>query len=197
MHYWSMSKTFNVRLTVLLCAGNALLPLLASARDLQTAEFQVTGVLLESACYLAPDSAYQAIALGALDTRTLARLGERGAAVPLRLKLEGCVRSEGGRRDEQTGTLSWSAIEPVATVTFSAVADSDTPELIKVAGAAGFGLRLLNVHGQDVRLGNSAPAWFVSPGASQLTFYLRPERTSAALQPGAFRASLWVNLTYD
>ena len=63
------------------------------------------------------------------------------------------MRSDGGRHDEQQGSLVWSAIEPVAAVTFQAVADADTPTLIKVVGAQGFGLRLLDVQGNDVRLG--------------------------------------------
>lgn len=163
----------------------------------QTAEFQVTGTLLESACYLDPSSAYQTLALGDLSTARLTRMGDQGTPVALHLKLQGCVRSEGGRRDDQRGTLVWSAIEPVATLAFNAVADADTPDLIKVVGAEGFGLRVLDVQGNDVRLGRTAPAWFVSPGDSQLTYYIRPERTVAPLRPGAFRASLNVNLAYD
>ncbi|MCK3843748.1 fimbrial protein [Pseudomonas sp. W15Feb34] len=163
----------------------------------QTAEFQVTGTLLESACYLDPSSAYQTLALGDLSTAHLSRIGDQGTPVALHLKLQGCVRSDGGRRDDQQGTLVWSAIEPVATLVFNSVTDADTPELIKVVGAEGFGLRVLDVQGNDVRLGRSAPAWFVSPGDSQLTYYIRPERTAATLRPGAFRASLNVYLTYD
>ncbi|MFY9960763.1 fimbrial protein [Pseudomonas sp.] len=163
----------------------------------QTAEVQVTGTLLESACYLDPRSTYQTLALGDLSTARLLHVGDQGTPVALHLKLHGCVRSDGGRRDSQHGTLIWSAIEPVLALTFNAVADADSPELIKVAGAEGFGLRLLDVQGRDVRLGRTAPAWFVSPGDNQLTYYIRPERTAAPLRPGAFRASLNVNLAYD
>lgn len=163
----------------------------------QRAEFQVTGTLFESACYLDPSSAYQTLYLGDLNTARLLRVGDQGAPVALQLKLQGCVRSDGGRRDSQHGTLVWSAIEPVAALTFRAVADADSPELIKVVGAEGFGLRVLDVQGQDVRLGRTAPAWFVSPGTNQLTYYIRAERTAAPLRPGPFRASLNVSLAYD
>ncbi|MGY1449358.1 fimbrial protein [Pseudomonas chlororaphis] len=168
-----------------------------AASPARSAEFQVTGTLLESACYLDPSSAYQSLSLGELSTTRLSHMGDQGTPVALHLKLQGCVRSDGGRHDEQQGALVWSAIEPVAAVTFKAVADTDTPGLIKVIGAEGFGLRLLDVQGNDVRLGRTAPAWFVSPGDSQLTYYIRPERTTAPLRPGAFRASLNVNLAYD
>lgn len=185
------------RLAALLCCASVSTSVLAAGNDMQTAEFQVIGSLLESACYLDTSSGHQALDLGDLSTANLAQIGDQGRPVTLQLKLQGCVRSEGGRRDERLGTLLWSASEPVATLTFSAVTDPDTPELIKVAGASGFGLRVQDVRGRDLYLGQTAPVWFVSPGDSQLTYYIRPERTTAALRPGAFRASLNVNLTYD
>ncbi|MGO0705722.1 fimbrial protein [Pseudomonas sp. B16120] len=182
-------------LGVLLCGAS----ILAQAADglAQTAEIQVTGTLLESACYLDPVSAYQTLQMGDLSTVRMARIGDQGAPLALQLKLQGCMRSEGGRRDQAHGVLVWSAIEPVATLTFSAVADADSPELIKVSGAEGFGLRLLDVQGNDVHLGREAPAWFVSPGDNHLTYYIRPQRTAAPLRPGSFHASLNVNLAYD
>ncbi|AIL61832.1 fimbrial protein [Pseudomonas alkylphenolica] len=184
-------------LAVLLCSASVSTLSHAAGSPVQSAEFQVTGTLLESACYLDLSSAYQTLSLGELSTARLSRMGDQGTPVALHLKLQGCVRSDGGRRDEQQGTLVWSAIEPVAALAFNAVADADTPDLIKVVGAEGFGLRLVDVQGNNVRLGRIAPAWFVSPGNSQLTYYIRPERTSAPLRPGAFRASLNVNLAYD
>lgn len=169
-----------------------------AASDLaQTAEVHVTGTLLESPCYLDPASTYQTLSLGDLTTARLVRLGDQGKPVALHFKLRGCIRSNGGRQNDQQGTFIWSAIEPVATLAFTAVTDADTPELIRVIGAEGIGLRLLDVQGNDVRLGNTAPPWFVSPGDNQLTYYIRPERTAAPLQPGAFRASVNVNLAYD
>ncbi|TLG91677.1 type 1 fimbrial protein [Pseudomonas edaphica] len=184
-------------LVALLCCASVSTLSQAAGNSVQTAEFQVTGTLLESACYLDPSSAYQSVSLGDLSTIQLLDVGAQGTPVALQLRLQGCVRSDGGRRDNQHGTLVWSAIEPVASLTFNSVADADTPELIKVAGAKGFGLRLLNVKGQDVHLGRTAPAWFVSPGDNQLTYYIRPERTAAPLRPGTFRASLNVKLEYD
>lgn len=184
-------------LAALLCIACVSTLSQAAGPLVQTAEFQVTGTLLESACYLDPSSAYQSLALGDLSTSRLLHAGDQASPVALHLKLQGCVRSDGGRRDDQQGTLVWSAIEPVATVAFNAVADADNPALIGVMGAEGFGLRLLDALGNDVRLGRTAPAWFVSPGDSQLTYYIRLERTAAPLRPGTFRASLNVNLAYD
>ncbi|MBK5542519.1 type 1 fimbrial protein [Pseudomonas sp. TH05] len=184
-------------LAALLCCACVSPLALAAGNEVQTAEFQVIGSLHESACYLDTSSGHQTLDLGQSTTANLAQIGDQGRPVTLQLKLQDCVRSEGGRRDERLGTLLWSASEPVATLTFSAVSDPDTPELIKVAGASGFGLRVQDVRGNNLHLGQAAPVWFVSPGDNQLTYYIRPERTAAALRPGAFRASLNVNLTYD
>ncbi|MGE8399075.1 fimbrial protein [Pseudomonas sp. P1B16] len=192
-----MKPGLRICLAALLCSASVSTLSFAAGSTAQTAEFQVTGTLLESACYLDPSSAYQTVSLGDLSTARLSLPGDQGTPVALHFKLQGCIRSKGGREDEQQGSLVWSAIEPVAALAFTAVADADTPELIRVTGAEGFGLRLLDIQGHDVRLGRTAPGWFVSPGDSQLTYYIRPERTAAALRPGAFRASVNVNLAYD
>lgn len=190
-----MKPGLRICLAAWLCSASVLTH--AAGNLAQMAEFQVTGTLLESACYLDPSSTYQTLSLADLSTARLLRIGDQGTPVALHLKLQGCVRVNGGRQDEQQGTLIWSAIEPVVELVFDAVADADTPALIRVIGAEGFGLRLLDVQGNDVRLGRTAPAWFVSPGDNQLTYYIRPERTAAPLRPGAFRASLNVKLAYD
>ncbi|HBM63995.1 MAG TPA: fimbrial protein [Pseudomonas sp.] len=191
-----MMPGLRVCFAAVLCS--ATVPMVShAAGNPQVAEFQVSGTLLESACFLDPSSVYQSLSMGDLSTAQLARMGDQGAPLALHLKLQGCIRTSGGRQDEQQGTLFWSAIEPVAALTFTALADADTPELIKVVGAEGFGLRLLDVQGNDVRLGRAASAWFVTPGNNQLTYYVRPERTAAPLRPGAFRASINVNLAYD
>ena len=184
-------------LVALLCCSSFSTLSQAAGTNVQTAEVQVIGSLLESACYLDTSSSHQTLDLGNLSTARLAQMGDQGRPVTLQLKLQGCVRSEGGRRDDRLGTLLWSASEPVATLTFSAVSDPDTPELIKVEGASGVGLRVQDVQGRNLHLGQTAPVWFVTPGDSQLTYYIRPERTAAPLRPGAFRASLNVNLSYD
>lgn len=162
-----------------------------------TALILISGSLVESACQLAMSSTLQAIDLGELTSAQLQRAGDQGSAVALQLELQGCIRSEGGRQDSQLGTLTWSASEPVLSVTFRAVADSDTPALVKVQGAEGFGLRLTDALHRDVQLGRSAPPWFVAPGSNVLTYYIKPERTAAPLRPGNFQASLNIHLAYD
>lgn len=191
-----MPGTPNCLLALL---GSASVSTLTYAADnpAQTAEFQVTDILLESACYLDPSSTYQTLDLRDLSTAQLIRTDEQGTPVTLQLNLQGCVRSDGGRLDEQTGTLIWSASEPEAALSFTAVADAGSSGLIEVVGAGGFGLRLLDVQGRDVRLGPTAPARFISPGNSQplITSALNAKRHLCARDPS--EANLKVNLAYD
>ncbi|MFJ2455905.1 fimbrial protein [Pseudomonas protegens] len=165
--------------------------------DDQTAILQVSGALLESACHLDVGTAYQEVWLGELSTARLSRPGDQGTPVAVTLKLRDCVRTRGGRREAQGGTLVWSAIEPVMGLRFSAVADPDSPQLVKVQGAGGFGLRLTDARQRPIALGRSGHTWFVSPGSNLLTYYITPERTAAPLLPGHFRANLNFHMSYD
>lgn len=202
--------TFPVRPRLIgracLCAwlrlGAATLPSLAGAADDggfndYNAVLHVTGALLESTCNLDMRSAYQEVNLGNIHTEALARPGDQGAPIAVQLTLRRCIRTAGGRRDEQGGAMVWSAAEPVVGITFRAQADADTPALVGVRGAGGFGLRLSDALKRNIELGVRTRAWFVAPGDSVLTYYITPERTSAPLAPGNFHAFINLFLTYD
>lgn len=167
------------------------------ATDDFNAQFHVVGSLLESACHLDMSSSYQEVSLGEIHTADLPRPGDQGVPVAVQLKLRGCVRTQGGRRDAHGGALAWSEAEPVVGVTFRAQADPDTPELVGVRGASGFGLRLSDARHRRIALGARTRAWFVAPGDAVLTYYVTPERTAAPLQPGRFQAYINLFLTYD
>ncbi len=44
--------------------------------------------------------------------------------------------------------------QPAVTVSFRAMRDVDNPQLVKVEGVSGLGLRLVDAQGEDVRLGS-------------------------------------------
>ncbi|MCC4106645.1 fimbrial protein [Serratia ureilytica] len=157
----------------------------------------VSGALSESACRLEMESARQDIVLGNLGTGELAQPGDRGTPVAFRLRLRDCLRGPAAMRDERTGALSWAAEQPAVRVGFTAPADGDNPQLVKVAGAAGFGLRLLDPQGRDARLGSrGAPLW-LAPGTDVLTYTVSPERTRAGLVAGGYQAVVDFSLSYD
>ncbi|WP_063832178.1 fimbrial protein [Pseudomonas sp. PH1b] len=165
--------------------------------DDRQALLQVSGALMESACHLDMSSAYQEVWLGELGTASLQRLGDQGTPVAVHLRLSGCLRTQGGSREGPGGSLVWSTIEPVMGLRLTAVADSANPQLVKVSGAGGFGLRVTDQRKRHIRLAGPRHSWFVSPGSDLLTYYVIPERTAEPLVPGHFHASLNFHLSYD
>ncbi|CAI1094783.1 fimbrial protein [Serratia quinivorans] len=157
----------------------------------------VSGVLSEGACRLAMDSADQTVTLGVTPLAELAKLGARSAATAVTLRLRDCLRGSGASRDERSGNLSWGRQQPVMTMSFLAPADADNPQLVKVQGVSGIGLRLLDGRQQDVRLGSRGIPQFVSPGDEVLVWYVAAERTRAPLQAGAYRATVNFRLSYE
>lgn len=186
-------------LIALLLAASPITGLAADKPDARPpyAMFHVSGALLENACSLTMDSAYQEIWLGNTGTADLRRAGDQGTPVAIKLRLRGCVRTDGGRRDAHGGALVWSRTEPVIGLRFRAPADMDNAELASVTGAAGFGLRLTDALRRPIDLNKPSRPWFVGPGDSVLTYYVTPERTSAPLRAGAFHAFINLYLTYD
>ncbi|HFF9834308.1 fimbrial protein [Serratia marcescens] len=157
----------------------------------------VRGALTESACRLEMESANQEVWLGEVATGRLARPGDRGTPVVFQLRLRDCLRSPAANRDEWTGAVSWAPDQPAVQVSFIAPANPDNTQLINVMGAAGFGLRLEDSSGQDVRLGSHGMPILLQPGQDALNYRVVPERTNAALVAGSYQAIVGFHLSYD
>lgn len=142
-------------------------------------------------------SLFQQVEMGVVPTAPLQRPGDRGEPVAVQLQLRDCLPVGGRQRDDRTGSLTWDGIQPVVSVSFAARMDDDNPALVQARGASGLGLRLLDSQKRDVRLGARGAPQFLTPYNDQLTYYVVPERTRAALAPGAFRASVDFRLNYD
>ncbi len=157
----------------------------------------VHGALTESACRLEMTSARQDIALGETGTGRLRTVGARGEPIRFELRLEDCLSSSSGSRDVRTGGLTWADSQPAVTVSFRATRDADNPQLVKAQGIYGLGLRLENAQGEDVRLGSRGKPLLLTPGQNTLSYTITPERTSAALMVGSYRAVVDFHLSYD
>lgn len=157
----------------------------------------VHGALTESACRLEMASAHQDIALGEMGTGRLQVIGARGEPVRFELRLADCLHSPAGSRDLRTGGLTWANDQPAVTVSFNATRDADNPQLVKADGVSGLGLRLETAQGEDVRLGSRGKPLLVSPGQQTLSYTVAPERTSAPLMAGSYRAVVDFHLSYD
>lgn len=180
------------------------LPLLANAQsgddvDGNHGELHVIGSLTEGACRLDMQSAFQQVDLGEVSTKALLQTGEQGTPVPFQIRLKDCLRVQSNKYDSRTGGLVWSANQPVISVAFIGIADSDEPDLVRVTGpeVSGVGIRLMDAHYHLLRPGEWTHPRFLDPGQDTLTFYAVPERTTAHLAAGAFHAAVDFHLNYE
>jgi len=158
---------------------------------------RVHGALAESACRLEMESAYQDVWLGETGTARLAQIGAQGTPVVVQLRLRDCLRSPANNRDERSGNLLWAPYQPAVSVSFSAPADVNNPQLVKVRGASGLALRMSDSLGRDIRLGSRGAPLMIAAGQDTLNYTVTPERTRAPLQAGAYSAQLNFKLNYD
>jgi len=164
--------------------------------DNNSGVLHVHGVLTESACRLEMASAWQDINLGVISTAKLTHMGDQGKTSVVLLHLRDCMR-KGSLRDDRTGNLVWAAYQPVVSVSFSAPADMNNPQLIRVSGISGLGLRLTDEQGRDVRVGSYGTPLLLAPGQDALTYHVVPERTNVPLQAGAYSALINFRLNYE
>lgn len=157
----------------------------------------VHGALTESACRLEMTSAYQDVWLGETGTARMAEIGAQGTPVAVKLRLRDCLRSPANNRDDRSGNLLWSTQQPAVSVSFSAPADVNNPQLISVRGASGVALRMKDALGRDIRLGSRGAPLMLAAGQEALDYVVTPERTRAPLQAGAYSAHVDFRLNYD
>lgn len=197
LHYYGVMGALVMMAPVSVAAMLMLLPASYAADNGTNGVLYVTGALTESACRLEMSSARQDIWLGETGTAQLDSLGAQGTPVAVELRLKDCLRTPASQRDERTGALSWANTQPAVTVSFTAVADSDNPQLVKAQGVSGLALRLADPRGRDVRLGSRGEPLFLTPEQSSLIYTVTPERTRAPLVAGTYRAAVDFRLSYD
>ncbi|MDI3360208.1 type 1 fimbrial protein, partial [Lelliottia sp. V89_13] len=94
-------------------------------------------------------------------------------------------------------TTTASMMQPPYKARFVAVADENNPELIKVTGASGIGLRLRDSHGETVKLSRISDSQLLNPGQNEVVFTLQPERTGAIFVPGPYHAVINFSMIYQ
>ncbi|QUY46655.1 type 1 fimbrial protein [Serratia plymuthica] len=157
----------------------------------------VHGALTEGACRLDMTSAYQDVWLGEATTGSLANVGARTQPVAFQLRLRDCLRTGAATQDERRGSQVWDAYQPAVTVSFNAPADADNPQLVKVRGAGGLALRLVDSERNDVRMGSRSRPQLLAVGSDALNFYVMAERTRAPMVAGAYQAAIDFRMNYD
>lgn len=186
---------------LVISVGFSLLPDVRAANNEQLEEaigvLHVHGALTESACRLDMASAWQDVDLGEVGSGRLANIGDHGRKVAVQLKLRDCMPGPSHEQDARTGNRLWSASQPAVSVSFIAPADLDNPQLVRVQGTSGLGLRLTDALERNVRLGSRGTPLFLTPGQNELTYYITAERTRSPLRTGAYWAQINFGLTYD
>lgn len=195
--YWRLILTISVLLII-----GAVVSLKATATDGwlvdgEHGEVRIHGRLSEGACLLDMRSEFQQVELGMISTSQLARPGESGQPTTFQIILHQCTRSGGEQRDRYTGTLTHDAIQPVVTLSFMGDTDPLMPELLKISGAQGIGLKLTDPLGRVIVPGESGEPQFITPENNVLTYSVAPVRTSAPLRMGEFRAVTNFEVNYD
>ena len=140
----------------------------------------VHGTLTESACRLGMNSLYQDIVLEDTGKGQLRYVGMQGTPVRFTLRLEDCLYSLAGSKDPRTG---WR------------IRDDSTPALVKAPGFSVLGLT--TAQGEHVRPGDQGRPLLLTSGQNVLNYVITPERTSAALGAGSYRAVIDFYLSYD
>jgi type 1 fimbria pilin len=156
----------------------------------------VHGALTENVCRLDMTSARQDVQLGNIDTASLQNVGDRGEPVSVTLKLRDCMIISARQRDS-LGNLTWSASQPGVSVMFTAPEDDDNPQLVKVNGAKGLGLRIADVAGRPISPSVEALPRLLAPRQDMLTYTITPQRTAAPLHAGDYWARVNFQLRYE
>ncbi len=163
--------------------------------DGESGVLHVRGSLTESPCALEMSSAWQSVSLGNTGSAQLEK--DQTQSVSVQLHLRDCQALTSRNRDDISDNLVWGIGQPAISVRFTAPVDKDNPQLFAVSGASGFGLRLKDVHGRDVRPDSKGSPLLLNHGQDTLIYSLTPERTRAPLIAGAWYAIINFDLEYD
>lgn len=169
-------------LFTLFAAGTIDASLPNTLNDSLWAESNSVGSLMESSCYLEMDSSWQSVELNPRGVSRVLYATEQGAPVPFGITLRDCFRNSS---------------QPFASLSLVAPHDHDSPQLVKVSGTSGLGLRLRDANGTALSMHNSATPLSFMPGQNSLNFTVTPERTNAALGYGIYNAQMDFRLNYE
>lgn len=162
-----------------------------------TGMLYVHGDLQENTCRLTMDSAWQEVDLGSTAHADVNLVGKAARPVTVTLYLEDCPVLGSWSQNITLMTTTVSSMQPPYKARFVARADDSNPDLVKVTGASGIGLRIRDSHGKPVAFSRISDAVLLSPGQNQVTFTLAPERTAAPFVAGPYHALINFSMIYQ
>ncbi|WP_312983804.1 fimbrial protein [Atlantibacter sp.] len=162
-----------------------------------TGELYVYGDLRENTCRMEMDSAWQDVDLGSVARADISMVGKAANPVTVKLYLRDCPELGNWGTNITPLTETVSTLQPPYKARVVAVADESNPDLIKVTGASGIGLRLRDSRGETVKFSRYSDVVLLNPGQNQVTFTIAPERTSAPFAAGPYYAVIHFSMIYQ
>ncbi|EKM6455976.1 fimbrial protein [Cronobacter dublinensis] len=157
----------------------------------------VHGVMRENTCRLEMDSAWQDVDLGDISRADVSLVGKMAKPVTVTLYLRDCPEIPTRSANITPLTHTRSAQQPGYQARFVAPTDALNPDLIKVTGVSGIGLRLKDSQGKTVKMAQQGDTVLLNPGQDTVTYTLQTERTTAALVPGPYHAVINFSMMYQ
>ncbi|MDI6426012.1 fimbrial protein [Cronobacter dublinensis] len=157
----------------------------------------VHGVMRENTCRLEMDSAWQDVDLGDISRADVSLVGKMAKPVTVTLYLRDCPEIPTRSANITPLTHTRSAQQPGYQARFVAATDALNPDLIKVTGVSGIGLRLKDSRGQTVKMAQQSDTVLLNPGQDTVNFTLAAERTAAPLVAGPFHALINFSMIYQ
>lgn len=165
--------------------------------SLDVGALYVHGALQENTCRMDMDSAWQDVDLGATAHAEVNLAGQAARPVTVTIYLHDCPQLSSWSSNITPLTTTMSMLQPPYKAHFIAVADEDNPDLIKLTGASGIGLRLKDHQGKTVKPSRISDVTLLNPGQDQVTFTLSPERTAAPFKAGPYHALIGFSMIYQ
>lgn len=162
-----------------------------------TGSLYVQGMLQENTCRMTMDSAWQEVDLGTTAHAEVNLVGQASKPVTVKIYLHDCPALANWSTNITPMTTTFSTLQPPYKARFTGVADDANPDLIKVVGASGIGLRLRDSEGKSVSLSRTGDVVLLNPGQNQVTFSLAAERNGAAFAPGAYHSVINFSMIYQ
>ncbi|AVZ00438.1 type 1 fimbrial protein (plasmid) [Lelliottia sp. WB101] len=158
-----------------------------------------SGQLVQSTCFLAPESTEQDLDLGMVAMYTLDRPGVVTPPVTFRLVLDGCPEVNSATENPELfrGALSLYS-QPTVRLQITGESEPTDGRLYKVHGdATGVALRLEDPHGEQLYPGMLSRSYPLDPGHNVLNLKAQLWRTSERFTPGEWQSVVNVGLEYE
>lgn len=159
----------------------------------------VTGKLLQSTCFLAPESTEQSLNLGMIPMYQLDRPGVVTRPVQFNIVLDGCpeVNSHTESPEQLQGALSLYS-QPTVRLKVTGESEPADGNLFKIHGeTTGVALRLEDSHGEQIYPDMASRPYPLLPGRNVLNLKAQLWRNSDHFTPGEWHSTVNIGLEYE